>query len=345
MKVLKVIGILLLVVVALGLIGSLVLPKEINVTVEETIEAPIDVVYANISSYEKADNWSPWYDDDEDMKVNFEGESGAVGSSFTWSGNKNVGTGTQTITAVDVENHRIESKVTHSYGEGTGSWSLEDMGDGTVKATWDYHEETGIPGNLFSALMDAEGMMTNKFTKGLANLKVIAEEEANNVPEEKPVYEVQEIDRAATKYAGNKEIVKMADMHTYFMENMPKIGEAAKDMAAGAPSALYWDWDTVNHQSEMTVAMPISGDVAPDGYEVYEQPEGKYLLVDYYGDYSQSEAAHGTIGAYMGANGLRMNGAVMEEYLTDPGVEMDTTKWHTRIYYPVAAAEVESSED
>jgi len=82
MKILKTLLILLLVLVAVGLIAALILPKEMNVNTEKTIDAPIDMVWDNISSFEKADRWSAWYDIDPDMKVEFEGEPGAVGSKM-----------------------------------------------------------------------------------------------------------------------------------------------------------------------------------------------------------------------------------------------------------------------
>lgn len=339
MKVIKIIGILILVVVGVGLITSAILPKEMNVDVEQTITAPIDVVWDNISTFEKSDKWSPWYDEDPDMKVEFIGESGTVGSSFTWSGNEKVQTGEQTMTTVDAENHVLETHVKHNWGEGNGKMTVEDLGDGTVKVTRNYIEKTGIPGNVFSTLMGAEDMMTKSFAKGLDNLKVIAEEEAQNIPE--PVtYEVKTVDREAQKYLGHKEVVKMENMKDYFETNMPKIGSMMAD-ATGPPSALYFSWNTTNQESEMTVAMPTSLETAPEGYEFYDQPAGQYLLVEYKGDYSEMGDAHGTINAYMAENNLTMTGAVLEEYITDPTTVDDPSEILTNILYPVAAQEGE----
>ncbi|MBO6517092.1 MAG: SRPBCC family protein [Bacteroidia bacterium] len=337
MKVLKVIGILLLVIVALGLIASLVLPKEMNVNVEETIEAPIDVVWDNMNSFQKADKWSPWYELDEDMKVKFEGEEGTVGSSYSWNGNSQVQQGTQTYTAIDNDNYSTEVKVVHSWGEGVAKTHLEDLGDGKVKVVYSYHEEKGIPGNLFSTLMDAEGMLTEMQGKAYAKLSEIAVAAAAEVPAPELEYEVQQVDRPAMNYIGNRGTVAFADMHTYFMENMPKLGQAAGEDAPCCPSALYWSWDMEGAQSEMTAAMPVNMDAAPEGFEMYSQDSGQYLMVEYYGNYDQSEKAHTSIGMYMEANNIEMSWPVIEEYVTDPGNEPDTSKWLTRILYPIAA--------
>ena len=46
---------------------------------------------------------------------------------------------------------------------------------------------------------------------------------------------------------------------------------------------------------------------------------------------------------YFKANGLEPSKLVMEEYVTDPGAEPDTSKWLTKIYYflegPLASEE------
>ena len=246
MKVLKVLGILLLVVVVIWLIASLILPKELNVAVDESIDAPIAVVWDNVSSYEKADKWSPWYDVDPNMKVNFEGESGAVGSSMSWSGNKDVGSGTMTMTASDMENHVIENNVKHDFGEGNSKMELtEEDGKTIVKMT--YIEKQGIPWNVMGALFGAEKMMTEMFQKELGLLKGIAEEEASKKPEP-VVYTIEEVQREESYFIGKKEVVNFADMDAHFQTNMPVLGALCKDIMTGTPSALYYSWDEEKHE-------------------------------------------------------------------------------------------------
>lgn len=335
MKVLKVLGILLLVVVVIWLIASLILPKEMNVAVEETIDAPKSVVWDNISTYEKADNWSPWYDVDPNMKVTFEGESGAVGSSMSWSGNKDVGSGKMTLTNTDMENGIIENNVKHDFGEGNSKMQLTEE-DGKTKVSFTYNEKQGVPWNVMGALFGAEKMMTEMFKKELGLLKGIAEKEAAEKSAE-VVYTVEEVQREAGKFVGKKEVVKMADMKPYFDTNMPALGMLCKDNMVGAPAALYWSWDEENMESEMTVAMPVNMEEAPDGYEFYEQPAGTYITVDYFGPYDGSmKGAHEALGAYMEEKNMKLVGAVMEEYITDPRSEEDSSKWLTKISYPVA---------
>ena len=56
-------------------------------------------------------------------------------------------------------------------------------------------------------------------------------------------------------------------------------------------------------------------------------------IIDYYGSYEGLMYAHLALDNYLKQKGLKMRSPVIEEYLTDPGAEPDTSKWLTRIYY------------
>ena len=342
MKALKVIGILVLAVVGLGLIASLVLPKDMVVEESVVVSAPMDVVWKNVSNWENVNKWSPWYRADPDMKVTYEGESGTVDSKYTWSGNDKVGYGHQIFTSIDAENHATESEVYFFKpweGMGNAGVNLSDEGDGNTKVTWTYKQHTGVPGNLFGALFNAKGMLSEGYTFGLSKLKEITEEEFRNMPVEVS-YAVNSEMREARKYAGNRELVEWDSMHSYFQANMPKIamafGEAKMEMGS-APSALYFKWNEETKDAELTVAIGLKGKTAPKGYKTYEVPGGEYLVIDYYGDYDGSGAAHEAMYAHISENGYTIpeDGIVIEEYITDPGTEPDKSKWLTKIVYPV----------
>ncbi len=345
MKILKVLGILILVVVVIGLIASLILPKEMNVKAEQTIDAPISVVWDNVRTFQKADKWSPWYDVDPDMKVDFDGEEGAVGSSMTWSGNKDVGSGTMTITKSDAENHVIEMNVKHDFGEGNSNMTLTEE-DGKVKVMYTYLEEQGMPGNLLGAIFGAEKMMTDVFNKELGLLKDLAEKEAEEMAK-KPAYVVEEIQRDVMYFVGKKTKLPMAEMGPYFNETMQTLGQQCGPMMTGPMSALYWDWDEETQTTELTAAAPVGPDAkAPEGFEIYERPAGMYITVTHMGNYEGVGEAHNTLETYMKSKNLSWveGGPAMEEYVVSQATEPDTAKWQTRILYPVMMAEAPIAE-
>src|SRR5215212_8104744 len=100
MKALKyiLIGIVCLLVIVCLL--GLILPTDYTVARATVISAPKQTVVANIKSLQTMDEWSPWSKSDPNMKKEFGGNDGEVGSWLAWEGNKEVGKGKQEVTGV-----------------------------------------------------------------------------------------------------------------------------------------------------------------------------------------------------------------------------------------------------
>jgi effector-binding domain-containing protein len=103
---------------------------------------------------------------------------------------------------------------------------------------------------------------------------------------------------------------------------------------AGAPSGLMYTWDMENNVADMAAGIPISEQADVDGFDIIEVG-GKSLHIQYYGSYEGSAEAHYAMEDYMKENVLELNEVVIEEYITDPVNEPDTSKWLTNIYYMV----------
>ena len=68
-------------------------------------------------------------------------------------------------------------------------------------------------------------------------------------------------------------------------------------------------------------------------WEKFNVPAADIALhVAYYGSYDKITKAHSAINEYMKEKGLAHSVAI-EEYISDPMTEKDTTKWLTNIYY------------
>jgi effector-binding domain-containing protein len=51
------------------------------------------------------------------------------------------------------------------------------------------------------------------------------------------------------------------------------------------------------------------------------------------GSYDHLDVPHNAIESYIKENDLEVLGPALEEYVTDPGSEPDTSKWETHIFY------------
>jgi len=350
MKILKTLLVLLLLLVVIGVIAMLVLPKNMEITRTTTIDAPASVTWKNVNSLRSMMDWSPWAELDTNQTVEYSGEDGAVGSGYTWSGNDKVGQGKQTITSTNEESMSVET-----YLEFFSPWEsqadvsiqVEEAEEGTSKVSWSFSTESGMPGNLFMALMGAKQSLIDDFDRGLDSLKVLVERRADEEPEAAQ-YDVQVMTMDSSAYLIKRERISFADMKTYFDTNMP--GYYGVAMQAGIadttrpPAAMYFDWDEENNSSELSAAIPVIAGEAPEGFEIAYLPAGSHLVIDYYGSYDDMKAPHEALSAHMETNGLTYGGPVIEQYITDPGTEPDPSKWHTRIIYPVAD-DAASSED
>jgi effector-binding domain-containing protein len=134
--------------------------------------------------------------------------------------------------------------------------------------------------------------------------------------------------------------VKFDKVGEFYANHFPSIMQSvgqAKLQPSGPPSGVYYKWDEQNGEAELAAAIPVSDPKAKvAGYETISLPASKALKVEYYGAYDKSMDAHMAIDSYMKEKGMT-NGNVIEEYVTDPGMEKDTAKWLTNIYYLVSS--------
>ena len=153
-------------------------------------------------------------------------------------------------------------------------------------------------------------------------------------------YDVTEVDWPAHTYIGQRDTVGFDAISGFFSTHMPAIyGTAqAKGLSISGPATgLYWLWDMENMRTSLAAAIPV-GD-APDDfkdYEVIRIPAGKALVVDYRGPYEQMMPAHESLSRHIEEHAMGDPTVVVEEYVTDPETEPDTSKWHTRIIYVFA---------
>ncbi|HZI53435.1 MAG TPA: SRPBCC family protein [Chitinophagaceae bacterium] len=175
-KVLKIIGIVLLLAIAFVLIAGIFVPKTFHLEKDITINAPQEKVWSHVNSLQELEKWSPWTDIAPAINVTHEGQKGAIGSVYRWEGNKDVGSGNQTITKIQ-QPERVE---THLHfikpfkGEADSFIQLAAAGSGT-NVTWGFDTKYSYPMNVMQLFVDMDEMMGNQYNKGLSKLKTISE--------------------------------------------------------------------------------------------------------------------------------------------------------------------------
>ncbi len=341
MRALKTILIILLALVAILVILGLMGPNDYRVERSAVINGTPDKIYPWVSSLTRMKDWGPWQAMDKDQVGSMEGTDGTVGAIWKWEGDT-VGKGMQEITALE-PGKSVRTKLTFSVpviGDmvSTATMDLEPKGDST-RVIWGMEGENGFWGKLMSKFSDREAMLGPMFETGLANLKGMVEAEATAAKEKSaPSMEIASMDRPATLYFGERRRVKWSELKAFYAENLMKsmgIIQKAGVQPIGAPSGVYFEWDEKNQEADLLAGIPVPSDAKGKlkGMTFYETPASKAYQIAYYGGYMGVGKAHEAMDARMKTDKVSMNANVVEEYVTDPGAEPDSTKWLTNVIY------------
>lgn len=179
MKILKLIGIVILVLVVLFFGIAMFLPSEVHVERSLVIPASSEVVFDQINDLRNWKNWSPWHQMDPDMKITYEGFLKGEGASYQWESPK-VGNGTLTIT--ESLPHRYIGTEMDFMEEGTATaYHRFEPVEGGTQVTWAFETDMGTnPVDKYIGLM-MDSMIGADFEKGLNNLKTYVQNQPSQM--------------------------------------------------------------------------------------------------------------------------------------------------------------------
>jgi len=170
---LSVVGTIALLVLVVGFAS----PRVARFKKSTEIAAPPAKVFPYLNSVKRfSDEWSPWTGKDPAAKHTFSGPAEGVGARHAWEGDpKKVGSGTMEITE-SVPDQRVKAHLAFKgRGEADAGWTLEDLGGGRSRVTWDFEADNrnNPIARIFGRLM--EKFIGPDYEKGLAKLKSICE--------------------------------------------------------------------------------------------------------------------------------------------------------------------------
>lgn len=170
--VLAVILVLLLIVVALQ-------PSQFRIERKATIVAPPAVVFGQVNSFRKWNDWSPWAKLDPTAKNSYDGPEAGVGAKFAWEGNNKVGQGKMTILESRPSDLiRIKLEFIKPFAAtNTAEFTFQPQGSETL-VTWAMTGQNNFMGKAFGLIMNMDRMVGADFEKGLASMKSLAEAQA-----------------------------------------------------------------------------------------------------------------------------------------------------------------------
>lgn len=167
-----------LAVLVLGFAGFVAAqPATYHVERTQLIDAPAEVVFAQLDDLHAWEQWSPWAKLDPTMQKTYEGTDRQVGASYAWQGNDEVGKGQMTITERELDRHlglRLEFMEPFASVASTQFHLSPAEGDAT-HVTWAMDGNNNFIGKLFGLFVDMDTMIGADFDKGLASLQSVSE--------------------------------------------------------------------------------------------------------------------------------------------------------------------------
>jgi hypothetical protein len=151
-------------------------PSDFRISRSAVIAAPPQDVFAQVNNFHNWEAWSPWAKLDPQAKAIYEGPSAGEGAIFKWSGNNEVGEGSNTIMeSRPDELITIKLEFLKPFqATNTAEFTFKPEGNATV-VTWSMYGKNNFVGKAMGLIMNCDKMLGGQFEQGLAQLKSVVE--------------------------------------------------------------------------------------------------------------------------------------------------------------------------
>lgn len=322
--------------VAVFVTVGLMLPKTAHVERSIVIDAPAAMVFTVLNGFGQFNRWSPWADIDPNATTTYEGPASGVGAKMSWSGNAEVGTGSQEILE-STPHSQIRVRLTFGDfgGDFLATYTLAPEGQGT-KVTWSFDADYGssIVGRYFGLLSDS--MLGPDYEKGLGRLKQFVESlpraDFSGLQFEASSSEAEPLLLLAARSANDANAIGVALGVAYGRLSGFITTQGLKQVAP--PIAIFYG------ESEGTLkidaAIPVDRtDVPPaEPIRTGNSYAGRVVKAVHRGDYNRLPEARRQVQAYLATAGFTQDGPLWEQYVSDPA-NTPAAELITHIFVPI----------
>jgi len=171
MKILKVLGIIIVVLALIIGIGGIFLPKTYTVSRSTLINAPDSMIYKNIADFNEFYKWNPWAKMEPTAKTKISGPIAAPAHLYEWVG-KETGSGYMKIKTVEPNKMvDIELKFIEPF-ENLADTRFEIIAEGSSqKVIWSMSGENNLISKWMCVFVSMDKMIGKDFEDGLQYLK------------------------------------------------------------------------------------------------------------------------------------------------------------------------------
>jgi hypothetical protein len=166
-------GLVVLLIAFFGYVATR--PDEYTLERSATINAPADVVFAQVNDFHNWAAWSPWEKLDPAMKKVYEGPPSGQGAMYSWESEK-VGHGKMTLeTARAPEFLDIKLQFLKPFeSTNRATFTFKPAGE-TTHVTWGMKGQSNFMFKAMTVFRSADELMGKDFEAGLASMKTVSE--------------------------------------------------------------------------------------------------------------------------------------------------------------------------
>ncbi len=334
MKLLKVVGIVIIIMAALVLTIPAFLPSSVKVSESKQIHAEPKLAFRQVNILTNRTVWSPFEAEDPEIISRFEGSSFGTGAKHHWKSSK-LGDGSLAI----VES-RPYSYILNRIGFNGGDmihdeWRFVENQNG-VNVSWTItFDKLGYPLGRIAGIF-IPGFIKGVLQKGLGNLQQIAEEKP-------PSYEIMEVVMDP--------ISAVCVVDSGFQNNYDSIIQTNHSLLlahaqltgldiAGKPFAVFIDFDDKTIL-KFKVCLPVwDRELRESGrFLLYEYSGGNAIMATHYGHSASVKQAHDELKLYAAEFQIPLEGISFEVYHKGRFDDEPSDNWITEVIYPVRIKE------
>lgn len=320
---------------ALLLLIGFLLPSNARVERSILIDRPASVIFPLLNSYQRFNQWSPWFALDPAAVYTYSGPQSGVGASMAWTGNEQVGTGKQTITLSEPDS-RVETDLDFGeMGVAKASLVLTAEGEGT-RLTWSFATELGNnPLNRYFGLM-VDKFVGADYERGLAQLKTLAEK-LPKVDIAGLTVDTVELSARPMLYvtaSSTKDMQAISQAYGVAYQQILAQIEALGLKQAGAPLGIDNYWDERGYGFDAAIPVDRTDVALQAPVQAGTSYAGRALRLRHIGGYDGLVPALEQLRAYAQIHDLKTRDRVYSEFVSDPGSTAEA-ELITDLYLPV----------
>lgn len=330
----KLIVILLAVLLlAIYLIACLLGPISYRGERQTTIAGSYPLVYLFINDIKEWPKWYSWDKLDPSLKYKAGAREVNIGANFAFDGKK-FGKGYAELIASEKDSFLTASLVNSNLpSEMIMNWDIKAQGNQFVYVKSSLRLKKPIPFFKRAFYHGFKSEMDLMLQQDLDGLKNYIEKLVNTD------FGIKQEQFKEKKYFGVLEIVLASKLPSFYARVYPKIYkylDSLKVIPTGPPVNLTYDWEGKSGYVQAMAALPVDKYVKPGlGFEFVDVPTNDCLKLEHFGPYSTLRNAHARLDYIFRRNNQVIDRPIIEEYVTSPSQQPDTSKWQTNIYYMI----------